>query len=165
MFGFIKKMLGQAPEPAAPAEPDNATFYISDPALVGSEVLKKIKGIELCEGLSEAGSATGLLLRFKVGEIRMTFMPEHMIEEHLAGMSGYAEQAILDRNNLPYVLSRIRNVKMVIGCVITPRFDDGGIIFETIMNLNCELNSMLMLGDSLFDRDATPLAGSACQQA
>ena len=36
-------------------------------------------------------------------------------------------------------------------------------MFEAVMNLNCELNGLLMLGDSLFDRDATPLAGSACE--
>jgi hypothetical protein len=150
MFGFIKKMLGHEPDPVAPAEPDNATFYIADPALLGSEVLKKIKGIQSYEGLSDAGSATGMLLRFKAGEIRMNFMPGHMIEEHLAGMCGYVEQTIPDRNNLPYVLSRIHNVKMVIGCVITPCFDDGDVMFEAVMN-------------SLFDRDATPLAGAACE--
>jgi hypothetical protein len=158
MFGLFKK---KTPEPVE-VTPDNATLYISDPSLLGSELVKKIKGVQSYEGLSEGESATGLLLRFKAGEIRMNFMPEHMIEEHLAGMSGYVEQTIPDRENLPYVLSRIKNVKMVIGCVITPCFDDAGVMFEAVMNLNCELNGVLMLGNSLFDRDATPLAGPAC---
>ena len=159
MFGLFKK---QKPEPVE-VTPDNATFYISDPCLMGSDILKKIKGVQSYDGLSEDGSATGMLVRFKAGEIKMNFMPEHMIEEHLAGMCGFVEQTISDRENLPYVLGRIQNVKMVIGCVITPCFDDGDVMFDAVMNLNCELNGLLMLGDSLFDRDATPLVGSACE--
>jgi hypothetical protein len=164
MFGFIKKMLGQTPEPATPAEPDHATFYISDPALVGTRMLERIEGVKSYEGLSDSDRATGMLVRFKDGEMRMTFMPEHMMEEHLAGLCGYVEQTIPDRENLPYVLSRIRNVKMVIGCVITPCFDEDDVMFTAVMNLNCELNGLLMLGDSLFDRDAKPIAGSACSE-
>jgi hypothetical protein len=157
--GLFKK---KQPEPVEDT-PDYATLYLADPSLVGSEVLKKAKGLQSYEGLSdEEGAATGLRLRFQAGEIRMNFMPGPMIEEHLAGLSGFVEQAVPDRENLPYVLSRIQNVKMVIGCVITPGFDEAGVMFEAVMNLNCELNGLLMLGDSLFDRDATPLAGSAC---
>jgi hypothetical protein len=161
MFGLFKKKQA-APEPIEPQEPDYATLYVPDPSRLRSEVLDRLKGVKSYEGLSENGTATGLRLRFKDAEVAMNFMPPHLMDEHLAGMSGFAEQMVRDKTRLPYVQQRISQVKLVIGCVITPGFDDGDKVFEALIELNSQLNSMLFLGDSLIDHNAEPLAGSAC---
>jgi hypothetical protein len=159
VFGLFKK---KKPEPVE-AIPDHATFYIADPSLLGSKVLDTVPGILSYEGTSdETGNATGLVLRLKAGEVLMSFMPPQMIEEHLAGMSGYAQQAVRDKERLPYVLHRISQVRFVVGCVIPQGFDDKGTMIETLVHLNGALNGLFFLGDSLFDHDAQPIAGSAC---
>lgn len=159
MFGLFKK---KKPEPVE-VTPDNATLYISDPSLLGSKVLDTVPGIQAYEGLSEGEKATGIRLQLKAGVVVMNFMPAPMIEEHLVGMSGYADQMVRDRESLPYVLTRIKEVRFVIGCVITPCFDDDGTILEVLMRLNSSLNGLFFVGDSLFDHDGQPLAGSACE--
>ncbi|HKX60788.1 MAG TPA: hypothetical protein VJS65_03075 [Verrucomicrobiae bacterium] len=161
MFGLFKK---KKPEPVE-VTPDHATFYIADPSLLGSKVLDTVTGILSYEGTNdETGNATGLRLRLKAGEVVMNFMPAHMIEEHLAGMSGYAEHEVRDKERLPYVLHRISQVRFVVGCVIPQGFDDEGTMIETLLHLNGALNGLFFLGDSLFDHDAQPIAGSACDE-
>jgi hypothetical protein len=156
MFGLFK----QKPKPV---EPDYATIYIADPSLLGSKVFDTIPGILSYEGMSdESGNATGFKLRTKFGECLMNFMPEHMIEEHLAGMAGYAEQEVRDKERLPYVQHRISQLRFVIGCVAPAGFGDDGEMIEPLMQLNGALNGLYFMGDSLFDHDAQPLAGSAC---
>src|SRR4030095_5849159 len=105
----------------------------------------------------EAVNATGLRLRLKAGEVMMNFMPAHMIEEHLSGMSGYAEQEVRDKERLSYVLHRISQVRFVVGCVIPQGFDDEGTMIETLLHLNGALNGLFFLGDSLFDHHAPPV--------
>lgn len=158
MFGLFKK---KNPEPVEPT-PDYTTIYVADPSLVGSAALDKVPGILSYEGLSEGETATGIRLKLPAGEVLMNFMPGHMIEEHLAGMAGYAESEVRDKERLPYVLHRISQVRFVIGCVIPQGFDDKGTMLEVLMRYNCELNGLFFMGDSLFDNDAQPLAGSAC---
>ncbi len=159
MFGLFKR---KKQEPAE-ATPDHATFYISDPSLLGSKVLDTVPGILSYEGTTdEAGNATGLRLRLKAGDLIMNFMPSHMIEEHLAGMSGYAEQMVRDKERLPYVLHRISQVRFVIGCVAPQGFGEEGEMLETLLQLNSALNGLFFMGDSLFDHDAQPVAGPAC---
>src|SRR5262245_128512 len=158
MFGLFKKKKWDPVEPT----PEQATLYISDPSLLGSKVLEAVPGILSYEGLSEGDSATGLRLRLETGEVIMNFMPTHMIEEHLEGISGYAQQEVRDKERLPYVLHRISQVRFVVGCVVPQGFDDKGKTLETLLRLNSALNGLFFLGDSLFDHDAQPLAGSAC---
>ena len=160
MFGLFRK---KKPEPVE-VTPDYATLYLADPSLLGSKVLDAVPGILSYEGLSENDTATGLRLQLKAGEVVMNFMPAHMIEEHLAGLAGHAEQTIRDREKLPHVLQRISQVKFVVGCVVSQGFDDKGTMLEVLMRLNAELNGLFFLGDSLFDQDAQPLAGSACDE-
>jgi hypothetical protein len=156
MFGLFKRKPKKV-------EPDYATIYIADPSLLGSKVFDTVSSIRSYEGMSdEQGNATGFKLRTKFGECVMNFMPAHMIEEHLTGMAGYAEQEVRNKEQLPYVLTRIREVRFVIGCVAPAGFGDDGEMIETLMQLNGALNGLYFMGDSLFDHDAQPIAGSAC---
>jgi hypothetical protein len=163
MFGIFKKKKAEPMPVEEPAGPDNATLYLADPSLVGSKVLDGLPGVRSYEGLSEGSSATGLRLQLKGAEVLMNFMPPHMVEDHLAGMAGYAEEMVPNKDRLPYVLSRIQAVKLIIGCVITPGIDEEGEVLEALMTLNSRLNGLFFLGDSLFDENGEPLAGSACE--
>jgi hypothetical protein len=156
MFGLFKKKRKEV-------EPDYATIYVADPSLLGSKVFDTVPGIQSYEGMSdESGSATGFKLRTQFGECLMNFMPAHLIEEHLAGMAGYVQQEVRDKDRLPYVLHRISQVRFVIGCVAPSGFGDDGEMIETLLQLNGALNGLYFMGDSLFDHDAQPIAGSAC---
>jgi len=156
MFGLFKKKPKEV-------EPDYATIYIADPSLLGSKVFDTVPGIQsYADTNDEDGNAAGFTLRTKVGECIMNFMPAHMIEEHLLGMSGYAAQEVRDKDRLPYVLHRISQMRFVIGCVAPTGFGDDGEMIETLMQLNGALNGLYFMGDSLFDHDTQPLAGSAC---
>jgi hypothetical protein len=158
MFGLFRKRPKEV-------EPDYATIYIADPSLLGSKVFDAVPGIQSYESTSdESGNATGFKLRTKFGECIMNFMPEPMIEEHLAGMSGYAEQEVRDKERLPYVLHRISQIRFVIGCVAPSGFGDDGEMIDTLMRLSAALNGLYFMGDSLFDHDAQPIAGSACDK-
>jgi len=111
MFGLFKKKPKQV-------EPDHATIYIADPSLLGSKVFDTIPGIQSYQSTTgESGNATGFTLCTKAGECLINFMPAHMIEEHLAGMSGYAEHEVRDKERLPYVLHRISQVRFFVGWV------------------------------------------------
>lgn len=156
MFGLFKK------KPVEPT-PDYATLYIADPSLLGSRVFDTVKDILSYEGTNDdEGNATGVRLRLKSGECIMNFMPEHMIEEHLNGLAGMTEQCVRDRERLPYILSRIRQVRFVIGCVAPTGFGPKGEMIEPLMQLNSALNGLFFMGDSLFDFNGEPLVGSAC---
>jgi hypothetical protein len=121
-----------------------------------------VPGILSYGGLSENDTATGVRLRLQAGDVVLNFMPTHMIEEHLAGVAAMAEQTVGDSERLPYILHRISQVRFVVGCAVPNGFDDRGTILEVLLRLNCELNGLFFLGDSLFDNDAQPLSGSAC---
>ena len=156
MFGLFKRKPREA-------EPDYATIYISDPSLLGSKVFDTVPGIQSYEGISDdGGNATGFKMRTKYGECLMNFMPAHMIEEHLAGLSGMVEQTVQDKDRLPYILHRISQVRFVVGCVAPTGFGEEGEMIEPLMQLNAALNGLFFMGDSLFDHNAEPLAGSAC---
>lgn len=140
MFGLFKKKPKQI-------EPDSATIYLADPSLLGSTVLDTIPGIQSYEGTNdENGNATGIRLRLKAGDLIMNFMPPHMIEEHLTGMSGYAEHEVRDQERLPYVLHRISQVRFVVGCVAPTGFGEDGEMIETLMLLNGALNGLFFFG-------------------
>ncbi len=159
MFGLFKKKKAEPVEPT----PDYATLYLADPSLLGSTVLETVPGLLSYEGMSdEGGNANGLRLRLKAGECILNFMPADMIEEHLAGLSAMAEQTARDKDRLPYILHRISQVRFVVGCVAPNGFGENGEMIETLMQLNGALNGLFFMGDSLFDHNAEPLIGSAC---
>jgi len=144
--------------------PDNATIYIADPSLLGSKLFGQSERIRSYEDVSERGSATGIKFKLDAGEIAVNFMPEAMMEEHLQGFCAYAEHVIPDKDRLVYVLSRIHHVRLVLGCTITPGFDDAGSIQEFLFEFNGLLNGLLFLADTIFDYDGEALGGPLANQ-
>jgi hypothetical protein len=144
--------------------PDNATIYIADPSLLGSKSFGQIADIRSYAGLEEGGSATGVQFTLDAGQLSMNFMPEAQRAQHLEGLSGYARSVIADKDTLVYVLSRIHHVRLVLGCVITPGFDEAGQVQEFLFRFNAHFSGLLFFYDSVFDYDGQPLGGPLMEQ-
>ena len=138
--------------------PGYATIYIADPSMMGSRLFQKVGGIRRYDGLTQNGSATGVRFALDAGQVTMNFMPEEQVAEHLRGFSGFAEHVIKDRERLVYFIARIGYVRLVCGCVITPDFDDGGTIRKFLFRFTRSANSLLFLGDTIFDFDGVALS-------
>jgi hypothetical protein len=67
-----------------------------------------------------------------------------------------------DQDRLVYVLSRISNIRFVMGCVIEPGFDDQGVVQNFLLEFNGRLNGLLFIYDSVVDCDRKPLVGPLC---
>ena len=139
--------------------PGNAAIYIADPSLLGSKLFDQIEGIRSYEGLSQNGSATGVRFKLDAGQVTMSFMPTPQIEQHLKGFSEFAQSVIKDKDRLIYALSRIRQVRFVLGCAITPNFDESGTIEDFLFRFNGHVNGMLFFEDTLFGYNRQPLGG------
>lgn len=144
--------------------PDNAAIFVADPSLIGSKLFNQLEGVRSYTSLSRGECATGLGFELGADKVAMNFMPDEMIREHLQGFSGYAEHVIPNNDLLIYTKSRIHYVRMVIGCVIEPGFDEEGKIQEFLFQFNGLVNGLLFLGDIIFDYDGEPLGGPLTDQ-
>lgn len=139
--------------------PGNAAIYIADPSLMGSRFFDKLEGIRSYEGLSEGNSATGVRFTLDAGQVTMNFMPGHQVISHLQGFTGFAQKIIQDKDVLIYAQARIHYVRLVCGCVITPRFDDACTILDFLFRFTKGANGLLFFADTIFDYDGKPLGG------
>jgi hypothetical protein len=145
--------------------PDHACLYISDPSLLGSKLFDSVASIKHYEGLGAEDQATGIRFDIEVARIQVNFMPAHEIAQHLEGFAGYVRSIWQgDQDGLLYVLSRIHQVRFVLGCVIEPGFDGPGRVRRFLGELNRRLNGLLLLHDSVIDYDGEPLVGPLCDQ-
>jgi hypothetical protein len=144
--------------------PANAAIYLADPSLLGSRTLDVIEEIKSYEGLKNDQLASGMLLQFSWGTVTVSFMPPDQLPQHLAGFTAYAEKTVENRDTRIYLLSRIRHVRMCLGCVIEHSPDSESDAQRFLFRFNSELNGLLFLYDSIFDRDGTPLGGPATKQ-
>jgi hypothetical protein len=138
--------------------PDNAAIYIADPSMMGSRMFDRIEGIQSYDGLGQGGDATGVQFTLDAGQVDMNFMPGQQVTQHLQGFSGFARQVIKDKDVLIYTLARIHHVRLVCGCVITPGFDDAGVIEDFLFRFTNAANGLLFLANTIFDCDGQPLS-------
>jgi hypothetical protein len=141
---------------------DNACVYIADPSLLTSKLFDSIGAIKGYEGLSAGEQAVGIRFDLGVADVRMNFLPAEQIREHLKGLAGYVQSICPDQDRLVYVLSRISNIRFVMGCVIEPGFDDQGVVQNFLLEFNGRLNGLLFIYDSVVDCDRKPLVGPLC---
>ena len=140
--------------------PDNAAIYITDPSLLGSRLFDHVEAIQSYQAISNEGTATGILFDIGVANVQMNFMPQQELSNHLNGFAGYARQIFSgDQDDLLYLLSRIRHVSFIMGCVILPGFDEGGKVEAFLFELTSRLNGLLFIHNSIVDHDGKPLAG------
>jgi hypothetical protein len=140
--------------------PDHATIYISDPSMLGSKYIDRFDSIISYSGISEGELATGLKIELKQGSIKINFMAPENIPKHLNGFSGYCQKYLQDDNDeLIYVLSRIKNVRYVLGCVIEPEFDKENLIIDFLYEFSMGLNGLFFIFNSVYDFDGNCLLG------
>ena len=88
----------------------------------------------------------------------MNFMPSEEVSAHLQGFMGYVQHVLSDdRDSLIYVLSRIQQVGLVMGCVIEPGFDDTGIVEDFLIRFCGRLNGLLFIHNNVLDFDGKVL--------
>jgi hypothetical protein len=130
-----------------------ATLYVADPSVIGSKVLNTFPQILSYSAKSSDGRAAGMVIKLDVAEIDMNFMEPEKLEEHLEGFKIFAHDHVSDGIDVLYVLSRIHSVRMVIGCVIHPGFDDQGKVLDFLSQLNKAYKALLLCDNKLFDYD------------
>ncbi|MGH8054804.1 MAG: hypothetical protein ACREP4_12885 [Stenotrophomonas sp.] len=137
----------------------NAAIYIADPGMIGSKVFNSLTNVSSYESLSDGETATGVVFHLPPGRVTINFMPGEQIQRHLEGLTGFAQQTITDRDKMLYALSRIYHVQLVGGCVITPDFDQDGVIERFLRDLVSRLNGLLFIHGTIFDYDGERLDG------
>lgn len=130
-----------------------ATLYVMDPSLIGSKVLDSFSQIVSYTSISKGKDATGMIIKLEHTEINMNFMEFTELEKHLEGFKGFAYKYVSEEIDLIYVLSRIHNVRIVIGCVVNPGFDEQGKVLKFLQDLNKAYNSLLFYDNKVFDYD------------
>jgi hypothetical protein len=142
--------------------PGKAAIYIADPSLIGSRLFDKIETIRSYEDLNEGDAASGVRFTLDAGQVTMNFMlPEEQVREHLKGFAGFARQVVKGRDQWVYTQTRIHFVRYVLGCVITPDFDEGGTLKNFIFRFTAATNGLLFFADTIFDYDGQALGGLA----
>ncbi len=144
--------------------PSNAAIYIADPSILGSRTLDEIVDIESYEGLNQNKQASGFRLRLAWGVITVNFMPSEQLPGHLQGFASYAEKLIKNQDTLIYTLARIHHVRMCLGCVIEHAPESELTVQEFLFRLNNELNGLLFLYDTIFDKDGQALGKAGAVQ-
>jgi hypothetical protein len=144
--------------------PSNAAIYIADPSILGSRTFDGIEEIQSYEGLNKKGLASGVRLQLRWGSVVLNFMPPEQLKPHLDGFASYAERVIKNRDTLIYALARIHHARMCLGCIIEHASHEESPAQQFLFDFNSELNGILFLNDSIFDRDAQPLGGPAAVQ-
>lgn len=139
--------------------PDHATFYIADPSLLGTRLFAHFTQIKRYEGLSEGSAAVGLKLTLPAATLTLNFMSEEKTSQHLQGFAGWVEHVLHDQEQLIYVLSRMRNIRLVMGGVIEPDLDEQGAVQQFLFEFNDRLNGLLFFHNTIFDFDGEPIAG------
>jgi hypothetical protein len=143
--------------------PANATFYLSDPSMMGSRLYDAFEDIEAYKGLSEGDRATGVEINLAWGSIIMNFMYGTELENHLTGLEGYIREIITDYDTLVYTLARVRGVRLALGCVISHEDRDSETVHDFLFAFNDRTNGLLFLYDSVFDYNGEALGGPATE--
>ena len=139
---------------------DNAAIYIADPTMLGSRLFALFPEIRSAKDKSDGTTATGLVLEVGAFVIDINFMPTAEMPAHLQGFSGYVQHVFAgSQDDLIYTLSRIRQVRLVMGCLIEPGFDEAGEVLNFLVEFTNRLNGLLFVHDSIVNFDGEVLAG------
>ena len=132
---------------------------MTDHSLIGSKTFGEFSQvIKSYKSKSDEDQATGMIIELDEAIIDCTFMTVKEIENHLNGLSGFVSSNIKNQDDLYYSLSRIYNVRVVVGCVISPGFDGEGNVLGFIKNYSNFLRAMTFHDNALYDYDWQSLA-------
>ena len=139
--------------------PQNCSFYIADPSMIGSRLFDKLPDIISYEGLSEGDKATGFRLVTEWGSIQLNMMPDEQTEGHLNGFAGYMHSHAENDDDRIYMMARLNYVCMVLGCIIEHEEADEEKVQQFLFQFNAALNSLMFLYDSVWDWTSEALCG------
>lgn len=129
----------------------NASIYISNPSILGSNLFDQMKEIKSYKDLSDEGTATGFVLTLDFGEITFNFMPYNQIKNHLEGFASYAQQAIENKDAQTRILSRIRDIQLVLGGIFTIQPGAEDKMKEFIFKFKDKLNGLLFMDNGIYE--------------
>jgi len=139
--------------------PQNTSFYISDPSILGSKLFDSMTSIKSYKAFSDENNATGFVLNTDFGNIKLNIMHTDQIESHLNGFGGYIHSQMQNDNDLTYVMARLRYVSLVLGGVIDHKDGDEENVHKFLFEFNSAINGLMFLYDSVWDWSSDALCG------
>ncbi|WP_411846070.1 hypothetical protein AAFN60_21430 [Roseibacillus persicicus] len=140
-----------------------AAIYLADPSMLGSRFLELFDDDITYEGLKDGNHATGMLLKLPWGQLKLNFMPDGEMEEHLRGFSGYIQRFATDSETNLYAQARLHYVNMVAGCEIEHHEEDEDFV-SFLFKLSGGLNGLLFFYDRVYDFSGDVLASSRADE-
>ena len=140
--------------------PSYATIYNPVPSMLSPRLLDHLDHVKEYKGLGDGSAATGLFVKLNSGStIQLNFAPAGDLNSRLDGFIGFAQGSITDNDRLTYTLARIRDTRLVIGCVIEPGLDpeaddNDQQVIDFLFEINSHFSGLLLLNDAIFDFDA-----------
>ncbi|MDD1605559.1 MAG: hypothetical protein LUO95_01030 [Methylococcaceae bacterium] len=139
--------------------PKNASFYISDPSMIGTRLFNEIDFIESYKQHANKNDAAGFTLKMPWGQIDVDIMPAKALPHHLKGFEGYIKDQRLSKEDLLYTLTRLHNVRMCLGCEITHTPETEKEVVDFLVRFNSHLNGLVLFYNSVFDWTGDVLCG------
>lgn len=139
--------------------PKNASFYISDPSIIGARLFDEIDTIESYKQFANKNDAAGFSLKMPWGQVDVDIMPAKALPNHLKGFEGYVRDQKLSKENLAYTLGRLHNVRMCLGCEITHEPEAEKDVMDFLVRFNSYLNGLILVYNSVFDWSGEVLCG------
>lgn len=139
--------------------PQNCSFYLADPSMIGSRLFDKIPAITAYESLSDSDNATGFRLATDWGSVQLNMMPAEQTEDHLSGFAGYIQNHAENEDDRIYMMARLNYVCLVLGCIIEHEEADEVQVQQFLFQFNSALNSLMFLYDSVWDWTSEALCG------
>ena len=137
-----------------------ATLYNPVPSMLGSRLLDHLDHVREYKEISNGSSAMGFFVKLDSGStIQMNYSSSADLASRLDGFMGFARESISDKDRLIYALSRIRDTRLMIGCVIEPGLDpesedNDQQAVDFLFEINSHLSGLLFINDAIFDYDA-----------
>jgi hypothetical protein len=135
----------------------HATFYISDPSLIGSKFFDRFPEVTKLEGAGTKRKATGFVLTTNWGKIRLKFMPEREVQQHMSGFTSFLSRALSDPDARVYALNRLNYVRLCMACTFETADGTDAAVGKFLQRLNRGLNGVLVTDAAIFDFDGTKL--------
>lgn len=147
----------------------NAALYLANAAPLPLEFLQRMVPFAQVSALPPGdGHAGGYLLTAPAWSLRLSAMPSDQIERHLQGMNGWIATVTggvgqpLEKQTAPAqdLLRRLREIKLVLGCVIEPEFDPSGYIRRALTAIARPGRGFVFAGNGVYDANGVRLVGA-----
>ena len=146
-----------------------ATIYNPVPSLVGSRLLDQMDHVKTYKEIRCNSLTTGLFIELNSGStVTLNFALVDDLNSRLNSFMSFAQETIADKDQQSYALSRIRDTRLTIGCVIKPGLDpdsdnNDNQVLDLLFEINNRLSGLLLLNDAIWDYDAKCLTDEVAE--